>query len=50
MLPLNSRIQSGWDDSTCATPESNLVDSRQIALGNVEGKLFWSLIAQTFHQ
>ena len=30
--------------------QSNLADYRQIALGNVEGKLFWSLIAQRFYQ
>ena len=30
--------------------ESNLADYRQIALGNVEGKLFRSLIAQRFYQ
>ena len=30
--------------------QSNLADYRQIVLGNVEGKLFWSLIAQRFCQ
>ena len=30
--------------------QSNLADYRQIALENVERKLFWSLIAQRFYQ
>ena len=30
--------------------QSSLADYRQVALGNVEGKLFWSLIAQRFYQ
>ena len=30
--------------------QSNLTDYRQIALGNVEEKLFWSLITQRFYQ
>ena len=30
--------------------QSNLADYRQIALGNAEEKLFWSLIAQRFYQ
>ena len=30
--------------------QASLADYRQIGLGNVEGKLFWSLIAQIFYQ
>ena len=30
--------------------QSSLADYSQVALGNVEGKLFWSLIAQRFYQ
>ena len=30
--------------------QSNLADYRQLTLGNVEGKLFWSMIAQRFYQ
>ena len=50
LIPLNWRVSDGIMIPKVQIPRpSNLADYRQIALGNVEGKLFWSLIAQRFY-
>ena len=50
LIPLNWRVSDGIMIPKVQIPrQSNLADYRQIALGNVEGKLFWSLIAQRFY-
>ena len=51
MIPLNWSVSDGIMIPKVWNPrQSNLADYRQIALGNVEGKLFLSLIAQRFYQ
>ena len=51
MIPLNWCVSEGMIISKVQHPRpSNLADYRQIALETVEGKLFWSLIAQKFYQ
>ena len=50
-VPLKWRIAEGIFIPKVEKPDSNnLADYRQIALGNVEGKLFWSLIADRFYK
>ena len=50
MIPLNCRVSGGIMIPKIQNPrQSNLADDTQIALGNVEGKLTWSLIAQRFY-
>ena len=46
VVPLKWRISDGIFIPKTNTPDkSRLTDFRQIALGNVEGKLFWSLVS-----
>ena len=50
LIPLNWRVSDSIMIPKLQIPrQSNLADYRQIALGSVEGKLFWSLIAQRFY-
>ena len=50
VIPLNCHISGGIMIPKIQNPrQSNLADDTQIALGNVEGKLTWSLIAQRFY-
>ena len=51
IVPLNCRVSDEIMIPKMQNPRQlHLADYRQIALGNVEGKLFWSLIAQRFYQ
>ena len=51
VIPLNWTVSDGIMISKVQNPrQSNLADYRQVALANVKGKLFWSLIAQRFYQ
>ena len=51
VIPLNLSVSGRIMISKVQNPrESNLADCRQIALGNAEGKLFWSLIGQKLYQ
>ena len=51
VIPLKWNVSDGMMISKVLKPrQSNLADYGQIALGNVEGKLFWSLIPQRFYQ
>ena len=51
MIPLNFCVSDGIMILKVQNPrQSNLADYRQIVLGNVEGKLFWTLIAQRFYK
>ena len=51
VIPLNWRVSDGIMIPEVQNPRKpNLADYRQVVLGNVEGKLFWSLIAQRFYQ
>ena len=50
-VPLKWRIAEGIFIPKVDKPNSDsLGDYRQIALGNVEGKLFWSLVADRFYK
>ena len=50
VIPLNCRVSGGIMIPKIQNPrQSNLADDTQIALGNVEGKLTGSLIAQRFY-
>ena len=50
-IPLKWRISDGIFILKSPKPDkSSLADFRQIALGNVEGKLFWSLIADRVYR
>ena len=51
MIPLDWRVSDGiMIPKVQNLRQSNLADYGQIVLGNVEEKLFWSLIAQRFYQ
>ena len=51
VIPLNWSVSDRIMISKVQNPRrSNIANYRQITLGNVEGKLFWSLIAQRFYQ
>ena len=51
VIPLNLSVSGRIMISKVQNPrQSNLADCRQIALGNAEGKLFWSLIGQKLYQ
>ena len=51
VIPLNRHVSDGIMILNVQNPRQlNLADDRQIALENVEGKLFWNLIAQRFYQ
>ena len=50
LIQLNWCVSDGIMTKVQNTRQSDLADYRQIALSNVEGKLFWSLIAQRFYQ
>ena len=51
VIPLDWHVSDGIMIPKVQNPrQSNLADYRQIVLGNVEEKLFWSLIAQRFYQ
>ena len=51
IVPLKWRISDGIFIPKVEKPNSKLLtDYRQIALGNVEGKLFWSMVSDRFYK
>ena len=51
VVPLKWRISDGIFIPKVEKPDSKLLtDYRQIALGNVEGKLFWSMVSDRFYK
>ena len=50
IVPLNCRVSDEIMIPKVQNPRQlHLANYRQIALGNVKGKLFWRLIAQRFY-